>query len=146
MAETKKEMRALQSTGRLKPLGYAFNVYTLVAEAGTTFEDVCRAEYWAHFSSTFRPRDEIIVHTEDGIFYAHLTVISVGRAWLNVRPLLHVPLVSMDVEKTQSNNFEVMFRGPRKWSIVHKKTKDVIREDIDNRDEAVNALAAMDKA
>lgn len=141
--EAKKEQRALQSPGRIQPSGHHNVCYTLIAEAGTSVEDVCRPEYWAHFATKFRPRDEVIVHTDDGLFYAHLLVLSVGRAWLNVKLLNHVPLVTLDVEKTQSDQYEVTFRGPKKWSIVHKKTKEVIREGIDHRDDAVIALKAM---
>ena len=148
MSEAKKEKapRQLQSPGRIHPHGHVFNEYTIMAEEGTTIEDVCREEFWAHFSTKFRPYDILTVFTDDGMFYARLLVISAHRAWLNVKLIEHVPLVTADVEKTQSANFEIMFRGPRKWSIVHKSTKDVVRENIDNRDEAVKVLAAMDRA
>lgn len=148
MSEQKEvAARTLNSAARLKGKEYDINEYSLIAEAGTTLEDVERPEYWAHFATKFRINDEITVKTEDGLFYARLLVLAVRRNELVTHTLLYVPLITKEVEKAMTGSkFQVVFAGRKKFRIVAKSDKRVIEEDISTHVEAVARLAELEKA
>lgn len=119
-------------------------MYFVAAAEGVQPDDVVRPDYWAHEAAKLKPRDRIEIHAYDGTWFMEVLVLDVSRAFARVKPIVGpVSLTTSDVAQTQAHldnlqlNYEVMLRGPRKWSIVHKQSRDIVKEDIETKDGAL---------
>lgn len=131
--------------GRRKDREFENRDHCVTAEAGTTMDDVVRPEFWAHVAPQLRPYDEIRVRTDDGVFYARVLVMSVGRNWAKVHILECHSLTSKDVDMSQAEayeGFEIKYRGPHcRFSVIRKGDKSVIQENLGTKGEAEAWLA-----
>lgn len=128
----------LSAPNRLLLAEHAFVHHAVTAELGTTLEDVLRPEYFAHFASRFAPYHEITVRVDDGTWYAKLVVLAVGRSWVKTEVLHAVSLSSKDVEQTQADSYEVLYRGPTlKFGVVRKADRSVLKDRFSTKAEAV---------
>lgn len=128
---------------RLAQGEYVRTVHVATAEQGTAEEDLINPAYWAHVASKMRPWDRIEVRSDDGTFYAELLVLDSSRTWARVKLLKFLPLTSADVSQTQADDeYEIKFRGPvLRWSVVRRLDNAVIKEAMQNKDEAAAFLA-----
>lgn len=60
------------------------NVFSHVAEAGATVEDVKHPDYFALVAKDLRPRDTIEVWAYDGSWVAEFVVLDAGLGWAQV--------------------------------------------------------------
>jgi hypothetical protein len=112
---------------------------------GTTFEQVIAPIYWSHIAEQLRPGNFIKVLPDDGAYFAELLVRSVDRLSAIVAVLRKVDLVHVDA-LTEDPEFELKFRGPRKWSVLRRSDSKVLFEDIETREMADKALGDYVKA
>lgn len=119
-------------------------VYFVTAAEGVQPDDVLRPEYWTHEAAKLKPRNRIEIHAYDGTWFMEVMVLDVSRAFARVKPIIGpVSLTTVDVAQTQAYfdrlqlSYEVLLRGPKRWSIVHKESRDIIKEDIETRDAAM---------
>jgi hypothetical protein len=124
---------------------FANNDHRVTVEQGVTMEDVVKPDFWAHVAPKLRPYDEIRLCTDDGMFYARLLVLSVGRNWAKVFTLEVHELTTKDVDMSQAEAFdgyEVKYRGPHcKFSVVRKSDSEVVKEGLGTKSEAHAWLA-----
>jgi hypothetical protein len=120
--------------------------YTITVEAGTTLDDVLKPEFLANVSNKLRPYDRVHVRIDTGEWYAECLVLSAGRVWAKLMPMLVLDLTTQDVEITQgeaADEYQVAFRGPHlKFCIIRKSDREVIKEQIPTKIEAQNWLAS----
>lgn len=108
------------------------NVFVVVPEHGTPYEELLKEGYWAHVSAKMKPWDQIEVHAEDGSYYAKLVVQDAGRLYAKVAQLQFVKLDAIEVTEggMMANGLEVAWKGPQlKWCVL--RGKDRLKEGMD---------------
>lgn len=150
-AEAKEDPRL--AAGALQ--GAEFVRFEWVARVahGIRPEQLLVPEYWAHHAASLAPFAEIIVHAEDGSWYARYLVLDCSRTWAKVKPILGpVFLTTQDQSLTEASNAEVeaekakyqlTFRGQHKWSVVRLADKAVMHEGSQQKEDAAKELEKM---
>lgn len=133
--------------GLLQTTEHARPAYSVVVEKSVTPEDVERPSFWAHHAYRLTPYSKIEVRSEDGTWYAEYLVTDSSRTWAKVKKLFHASLTSQDVSLSQAADieselakYEVIHRGPRKWSVLRLTDRAVLQENIEMKDAAVTWL------
>lgn len=129
--------------GALQLAEHRRNIWVVEAAEGVQPEDLLKPQYWAHHSGKLSPWDRIEVRAKDGSWFQELLVMDASRVWARVMPLAQVVrLTTADVSQTQASpiDFEVMHRGPRKWSVIRKKDRAVMFEDGSLKEDAEKYL------
>lgn len=123
---------------KLFPSEHSVVVYHHAPEFGVTIEDLQKPDYWTHVAPQLRQGHRIEVMAGDGSFWAMLLVRAAGRRDAVVGLLQHVKFGG-EVEATVDDSpFEVVWRGPaRKFSVVRKDDKEVIRDEFAVKEHAV---------
>lgn len=105
--------------------------YFMLAAKGVHPSDLLKPDYWAHVSAKLKPRDRIEVWAEDGTWMVEAVVLDASRAFARVFPVVgpHF-LTTSDVAQslTVPPGFEIMHRGPKKWSVVRTSNREVLHE------------------
>lgn len=115
--------------------------YTYTVPEGTPFEDLIKADYWAHVAQKFRPHTIIKVVPEDGSYWAELLVLSCDRLWAKVFVMRHYDLQAVDADSAAvaslADGFEVLWKGPmKKHVIVRKADGAILQAGIQQKTEA----------
>jgi hypothetical protein len=124
----------------------AFTLYSVQPYPGTTVEDVIKPDYWKHVAHNFKADDEIRMVPEDQSWRAHLYVTHAQHGEMFVQVLSHNNLSAMDPALLQTEEYEVKWRGVKKFSVVRKKDNAVIKEDIATKEQAVAEMASHVRA
>jgi hypothetical protein len=120
------------AANRLHLAEHRRNVFDVIPEHGTPFDEILKEGYWAHVSAKMKPGDRVEVRAEDGSYYAELIVQDAGRLYAKVAVLTHVKLDSVDVTEggLAANGLEVAWKGPQlKWCVL--RGKDRLKEGMD---------------
>lgn len=129
--KTDKQDRQL-SPGRLQGQEFVMTRHCVTLEEGTTLEDIKDSAFWAHVAPRLKPYDQITVRTDDGLWWAELLVLVVGRTFAKVKVLQHVPLSTTDVDMSVADKiegYEVKYRGPLcEWSVLRTKDGQLLSE------------------
>lgn len=124
--------RKVEQVNRTHIEGYEYKstVHALEVPQGTQPEDLLATAYWAGITSQLKAWDEIVARTVDGTWYMRLLVLDVSRAWARVKPIIGpIHLSTADVSQTQAKaEYEVMWRGPRKFSVVRVSDRKVMHD------------------
>ena len=140
MAEERK-LQAL-SGARLQFAEQVRNQWQITVPVGTLPDDLLVPAFWAHVGIRLRVRDQIEVWAEDGQWFCVLLVVDRDRNWAKVVPIIGPIGLSREVTDDQANagfmeaQFEVLWRGPRKWSVVRKADRGVVHENEETKDGA----------
>jgi len=118
--------------------------WTVTVEAGTSLDDVMNTAFFANIASKLQPYDHIRVRVDTDEWYAELLVVSCGRVWAKTIKLLHVKLVSDEAEPEDvDSQYLIEFKGPhKKWVVIRKADKEIIREGCANKQDANVWLAS----
>jgi hypothetical protein len=128
----------LRHRWRARESGVLWNEHEIVPEAGTPFERVLEADYWANIAAKMRAGDTLIVMPDDGAWRAELLVWDVGhnyaqvsQVWKAERPqFAAAPGLSED-------DFEVSFAGPiKKWRVIRKSDRAELKDGLPTRPSA----------
>ena len=121
------------------------HVWSVVSAFGTTKADIENPSYWAHVAGRLRPKARIEVHAEDDSFYAEYMVTSCDKTWAKLVNLIYIDLTKSVItdEQAQGINdaYEIIFRGPKKWSVVRKSDRSVLQEGLHSREDCSKWLA-----
>lgn len=128
---------------KLDPLGpaqmheaeYKRTIYIANVPKGVRPEDLVKPGYWAHVAAKLKPWDRIECRAEDGTWYCELMVLEASRAFARMCPLQTAFLTTADVAQSQTEpvGFEVLHRGPRKWSVVRTTDRAVMSEEHETK-------------
>ena len=124
---------------------HARNTFHVRAESGS-IKDVLNSAYWANVASHVSKFDHIEVVEEKGAWWAELLVTSKMEK-PNQSVMINVDLLHFKDLKIHKNpdaeqvanpdgDHEIKFRGPKKWSVIHKDTREILVEGLDTSDEA----------
>jgi hypothetical protein len=127
---------------RFKTAEHVVREWSVVAEAGTKFEELSNPGYWSHVAKLLSPGNIIHIHTDDCTFYARLYVKDVAPLSARVVPLEHLDLTV--VERLEApEEYEVEWAGPHhKHRIIRKKDRAVIQPGFESREAALAAMAS----
>lgn len=126
--------------GQFKEAVYVRHVWSARPVAGTKVEDLADPTFWANIAEQLKPNDRIEVIPEDGAFFAELIVRSCNRLSATTFPLRIIDL-SPAGAVAEDPEFDVVFRGPRKFCIVRRADKVPVIEDIDTKELAFRELS-----
>jgi hypothetical protein len=133
----------------LMPMEAASNRWDAKIPMGVSKDALLQPAFWAHHARHLKPFDEIRAHNEDGTWVAYFIVLDCSRTYARVQLLQHYSLSTGDIAQTQAatdavknftNAHKVVWRGPRKWSVVRQSDDAVLAEDITLKDEAISWL------
>ena len=108
-------------------------------------EDLTRPAFWAHVAKDLRRGDMIEVLAEDNSFYAEVLVRSARRTDATVSMLRFQKLDKPVLEKSDTEGYEIIFRGGRAKHTVMRNT-DIIKEGFGTYEEAELYLKNLLKA
>jgi hypothetical protein len=115
-------------------------IYVATVERGVTRADMLNPSFWAHVANMLRPRYEIRVFCEDDSFYASYLVMSCDKTWAKVHELSYHNLDRSAMTPDQLakilEDYDVTFRGPKKWSAIRKLDRVVLQENMHSREDA----------
>lgn len=141
-ASTTKKIRA----SMVQPLEHKIQLHDAQIDAGTKIEEVLSASYWSHFAIKARPFDLIFCRTDDNAWSAMLRVVSVGEKWVRVYPMLYCDMRKDTMSAPLMESlYEVKLRGPKRWSIIRKSDREIVKEDISTEREAWLEVKALEK-
>ena len=121
---------------RIKLAEYARQVHRVTTPEGITYPEILASEFWAHVSGTFTKGDLIEVFAEDSSWYAQLLVLDCSRLHAKVASLVYQSL-AVKAKRAEDTAFSVEFKGPnRKWSVIRKKDKEIVKENFESKDDA----------
>ncbi len=128
--------------GKLQLEDQGHNSFFVLADPGTTLEDVMKPEYWVHHARRVKIWDHLKVQAEDGEFYVELLVHAVTENSVFVK-IIHVVEISDEVrEEVSKEGFSVSWGGPQqKWRIVRNADGATINKGFPDRISAEEALA-----
>jgi hypothetical protein len=155
---TAKTFESLNAT-RFKTSEYARNTFHASAPTGTTKEDILNPAYFAHVAVQVSRFDHIEVVEERGAWWAQLLVTSKiekpGKPPTITVDILHFKSLKAHVDadgqpaESPDDSYEVKFRGPKKWSVIHKDTREILVENLETSEEGkawVSKFATEKKA
>ena len=115
--------------------------------AQLSFDDLLDPETWDSVSDKFQVREEkhqgqvVEILTETHEWYAEIIIFRLRNGNLAIKKLSYHPFDTLEKESMISaDNFNVDFRGKKKWSIVRKADGKVIDELIDSKEKAYEML------
>lgn len=121
---------------RIQLSEHVYSVYSHHLNEGETLETALEPNFWSHVAKQLRPGDRIELTSYDASWLATLYVQAVSRIEAVVAVLSKTDLGAPAMPKGEVSPYEVAFRGPRKWSIVHAETREVLKEDIETKQAA----------
>lgn len=147
MLESRAERAPLQlGPANLNNAEYLRVSYVGYVDCGTTVEDILQPQYWAAHAVKLKPWDKIELRWEDGTQYAEAIVLDCSRTWAKVHIMLHETLTTPKTSLQQEERIaatqamialhEVKFRGPRLWSVVRRSDGAVLKEGVQQKDDA----------
>ena len=127
---------------RFKLAEHAELRYRYTAEIGTTIEDLTRPEFWAHLARELKPTYRVDVLVEDMSLFVELLVMDVGNTYAKMFVLRSVELAGNQVAELDVDGaYSVQWSGPHtKHRVVHKKTKNVIKDGFEDKGSALRFL------
>jgi len=135
----------------LQALDYASTRHDAMIPQGVTPEQLLQPEFWSHHGVKLRPFDEIRARAEDGTWLAYYVVLDCSRTWAKVHQLALHRLTTADVAMTQASEaevravvkaHEVRFNQGQKWHVIRKLDRQVVQEQIAEKDAAIAWLEA----
>ncbi|MGH8678785.1 MAG: hypothetical protein ACREUQ_10590 [Burkholderiales bacterium] len=112
---------------------------------GVTLEQILVPAFWAHHAVRLKPMDEIRARAEDGTWIAELTVLDCSRTWASVclRSVHHFTTSDVSISKASESEVKtfieahrVVWRGPRKFSVIRNEDNAVLTEGIEQKENA----------
>ena len=106
---------------------FARNVWHVHPEEGVTVEDMLDPKFWAHVAKSLKANDRIEVSPMTGSWYAELLVRGASDTEAAVGLL---SWVEFDSAAPVSEEYEVRFRGRRRWGVLRKSDGVIVAEDL----------------
>lgn len=141
--ETTKKIRV----ALIKEASQGFNTYDVRAEAGTKIEEVLCPAYWSNFAINAHVHDMLNVRTDDNAWRAILTVVSVGEKWIKVFPMVYTDMRKETIMIPPIESlYDTKLCGPKRWCIIRKSDKEIVKENISTGKEAYEELKRIEAA
>ena len=115
--------------------------WVVIAEEGTTIEDIKRPEYWAHVAAFMQPFNRVELRPESGEWTADLIVVETGRNWAKVHVVAVHNFSEANATAVPADKYRIEFKGPHKKHVVIRNTDNAVMQDgIPSKAEAQQVL------
>jgi hypothetical protein len=122
------------------------NMWAVVVPAGTAVETVLLPEFWSNIADRLRIGDFIDVHSDGRDLVARLYVREVSKTRASVA-LIGLTQFDAPIERFEAAVHRVKYAGPHaKWTVERISDGKVVRENIDTREDAQDALRSIEKS
>jgi hypothetical protein len=143
----KKSIKIPES--RFKEASFARTQWQVIAEHGTTLEDIKKPEYWAHVAKQLKITDEITVICEDMTFKVNLDVLDKSNTWAKVFVTDYIDYTEATGEtmpEAPQKEFKVKWGGPHvKYQVIRAEDSEVVKEYFATEADAYNYLRDYSK-
>lgn len=146
--KTEKERHTpILDASRVRGAEFERVIYCVFPDKGVTQEDMQDPAFWSSTAVKFRPWTRLEVYAEDGTYFAEAIVLACDRAWAKVHFLSWHNLTTSDVSLTQAqtSKFEVTHTPNRKWHVVRKADRQIMKEFCQTKGEAETWLTEYTK-
>lgn len=131
---------------KLHPVEYATVVWHHTMKPGQPLDEALKPTFWKHVTAQLRPGHEIKVVAEDGTFWAHLYVRSVGRGEVVVA-LIHATAFDAATAEPEGLDAYVRWRNPSlKYGVFRKSDDECLRDKFDTKQDAYSWAAEREGA
>ena len=98
-----------------------------------TIEDALKPEFYVHVGQYLHPRDRIELVPRDMSFYAELLVVSCGKQWAKV-----VPIVYLNLAKPEKSlpGYKVSYNPRQGWRVIRNSDKELMVKDLPDKEAA----------
>lgn len=131
---------------RLHGAEFHRSVYFHLIPEGVEYEDILKKDYWTHVAALLKPGDLIEIRGERDDYMAWIVVRASSSVDATVKEVYKVDLGSPEPATSHQSDYEVKWRGPKKWGVVRKSDGTIIAEDIGTKDEAYRELHDYERA
>ena len=143
-------MSSIQITApRIEQAEFVRNVLHATPEAGTSHEEMLKPEYWTHVAKQLKPGTIIQAVPEDGLWFAEFYVVAASRTWAKVSLLRFHELSEIATPDVvdKGAEYKVEWGGAvHKWRLVRLSDKQVIKKEMQSKEDAQLALVNLEKA
>lgn len=123
---------------RFQQAEHARTVWRVVAEEGTTIEDVLKPQFWAHVAHTMARFDRIEVLADDETWFLDLIIRDCGRGFAKVAILAKTEFEASVEKATSIEGFEIAWKGPkRRWSVIREEGRAPIKDNFPGKAQAL---------
>lgn len=124
---------------RLANAEHARTVYRVIAEEGTTLDEILRPLYWASVAANLQRFDLIEVIADDEAWFLQLIVRDCGRGFAKVAILSKVDFDAADADKPVTlEGFSINWKGPkRRFVILRDADNTIVKEEIASKAQAL---------
>jgi hypothetical protein len=113
----------------------------VVPLVGVTLEQMKQPEYWAHVARSLQPNDKLEVLAEDGTWYAELLVRDATMTGARVVVLMYKDLDDGGAPALERADLDVTHHPSLKWTVIRKKDKKRLAENLPDRQAAQQWIA-----
>ena len=147
VVEIKQEKRAvLLRPSRMSLAEHARRDWVIVAETGTTREDINDPQYFCHMAVQLRPYDRVEVRIDDESFLIEGFILACGRNWAKFKELRFTKLTADDKIEDKSDQFAYKYKGPHlKHCVIRLSDHEVIHEGAESKEAAVAWMKDYEK-
>lgn len=129
-------------SSRFRETSFAVRRWRVDAEPGTTRADLEDPAFWALVAREMEPGQNVEVLADDMSFFAEGLVIDASERWAKVRVNhFHAYSAAEAAPLPAGQEFEVCFRGARRWSVKRKADAAVLSENHGTREAAAAWMA-----
>lgn len=127
---------------RLCETSFSVRRWRVEAEAGTTKQELESAAFWALVARMMEPGNIVEVLADDMSFYAEGVVIDASEQWAKVKINQFYRYNAEEAAPLQiDHEFDVCFRGARRWSVKRKSDSFILSENHTTRESAALWMA-----
>lgn len=131
----------------LKLAEHVRQTWHVTPRTGDSPKDLLDPKYWVHVSRLLKPGDKIEALPETREWYAEAIVLSAGQFGAKVAFTLDPVKLENSAETEVPEEYDIKWAGPSvKWRVTRKSDGQVIREDLQSREEATAWVKSHTKA
>jgi hypothetical protein len=131
----------------LKLAEHVRQTWHVTPRTGDGPKDLLDPKYWVHVARNLKPGDKIEVLSEAREWYAEAVVLSAGQFGAKVAFTLDPIRLENSAETEEPEGYEVKWAGPSvKWRVIRKSDGQIVREDLQSREEAATWIKSHAKA
>lgn len=132
----------------LRPPGGVWHTWEVVLPAGTSKDDVFRADFWANNVNRLPPMTRVVFITQDMEFEGEVLVLDSGVGFARVVPIRFTQIQASDAQMPDESPLKVEWKAPRlKYAVIRKGDGEIMKSGFAQRHDAeawaINHLKAM---
>lgn len=134
---TTEQPKAYLDATNIQVAAYARNEFRISVPAETTRDDIKREDFWRSVAERMHVSDKLEIIADDLSWYSEWLVTAVDRRWLRVKELSYIVIDGSELaHASETDEFTVVHRGPKGWSVKRKSDAAILVENLPARSDA----------